>query len=342
MDRMEIEGKTLGKRKLETTEENPKETSDTPIVNPKKVKIDNDTKNQIQDGFNSKFVHVIKGVPNEIQLEILSFVPPIPTFDELIEKKDLQMVCCFLENNKRNPDMYPIKLEKTVHDFVDNIIQNGLDDSCGFFDDKIATIRLDILRELLRHPKINAKSVIQNSDPFSEYFQYTMLHQAVEGANYESEVVKVILEEKGEELINLVTGEGVVFAGDPGHFRKMRGRHTALHLARHRKIVELLMNTKGINPNATDDEGNTPLHIFVETDHNDGADGYFSDNGIFLIKKLFKCPDVDTSIRNKEGFLAIDLAPKNIRRKIERYNELKQDDSSDYDSSDDDSDSEED
>ena len=330
-----------GKRKFENTKDpkDPNETPDTPIVNQKKVKNDNDA-NQIQDGFDSKFVHVIKRIPNEIQLEILSFVPPIPTFDELIEKKDLQMVCSFLENNKRNPDMYPVKLEKTVHDFVDNIIQNGLDDSCGFFDDKIATIRLDILRELLRHPKINAKSVIQNSDPFSEYFQYTMLHQAVEGANYESEVVKVILEEKGEELINLVTG--VVFAGDPGHFRKMRGRHTALHLARHRKIVKLLMNTKGINPNATDDEGNTPLHIFVQTDHNDGTDGYFSDNGIFLIKKLFKCPDVDTSIRNKEGFLAIDLAPKNIRRKIERYNELKQDDSSDYDSSDDDSDSEED
>ena len=342
---MEIEGKTLGKRKFENTEDpkDPNETPDTLVVNPKKVKIDNDT-NQIQDGFNSKLV-VMKRVPNEIQLEILSFVPPIPTFDELIEKKDLQMVCSFLENNKRNPDMYPIELEKTVHDFVDNIIQNGLDDSCGFFDDKIATIRLDILRQLLRHPKINAKSVFQNSDPFSEYFHYTILHQAVEGN--ESEVVKVILEEKGEELINLVSGDGCVLTGDdPQHFRKMPGRHTALHLARHRKIVKLLMNTKGINPNATDDEGNTPLHRFVQTDHNDGADGYFSDNGIFLMKKLFKCPNVDTSIRNKEGFLAIDLAPKapwdRIRGKIQRYNELKQDDSSDYDSSDDDSDSEED
>ena len=235
--------------------------------------------------------------------------------------------------------MYPIELEKTVHDFVDDIIQNGLD---YFYD-----VRLNILRQLLKHPKINAKSVFQNSDPFDDHYKYTILHQAVEGN--ESEVVKVILEEKGEELINLVSGDGCVFAGgDPQHSRKMPGRQTALHLARNRTIVKLLMNTKGINPNATDDEGNTPLHIFVQTDHNDGADGYFSDNGIFLMKKLFKCPNVDTSIRNKEGFLAIDLAPKaqwdrwNIRGKIQRYNELKQDDSSDYDSSDDDSDSEED
>ena len=293
---MEIEGKTLGKRKFENTEapKDPNETPDTLVVNPKKVKIDNDT-NQIQDGFNSKLV-VMKRVPNEIQLEILSFVPPIPTFDELIEKKDLQMVCSFLENNKRNPDMYPInfeKMEETLHDLVDDIILNGLD---YFYD-----VRLDILRQLLRHPKINAKSVSQDDDdPFDDHYKYTILHKAVfeESIN----LVEVILEERGEELINVFTGEVLI--------GKRSGRQTALHLTVNPAIVELLIQVPNVNPNLTDANGNTPLHLFSQRLDNYTGRTYIGDK---LIPQLLKHSNVDISIRNNNDKLAIDLVPTEQR-----------------------------
>ena len=278
-----------GKRKLETPEENPKDPNETPDTQ-KKVKIDNDT-NQIQDGFNSKLV-VMKRIPNEIQLEILYFVPPIPTFDELIEKKDLQMVCCFLENNKRNPDMYSIQLEETLHDLVDDIIQNGLD---YFYD-----VRLDILRQLLRHPKINAKSVSQDDDPFDDHYKYTILHKAV----FEEciDLVKVILEERGDELINVFTGEVLI--------GKRSGRQTALHLTVNPAIVELLIQVPNVNPNLTDTNGNTPLHLFSQRMDNYTGRTYIGDE---LIPQLLKHSNVDISIRNNNDKLAIDLAPRQQR-----------------------------